>query len=228
MRKNADFGYTVPADAPHVPLNMYRPQRDAEAEARDLFERMAQRRTVRMFSDAPVSRATMEWCIQTASTAPSGANKQPWRFVAVSNPATKRLIRDAAEAEEREFYASRASERWLADLRQLGTDPDKRFLEIAPWLVVVFALRQTDDGGQVYYLQESVGIATGMFLAACHLAGLATLTHTPSPMTFLRDVLGRPAHEKPFLLIPVGYPTDDCLVPDITRKPLVDVSAWVE
>jgi len=217
-----------PADAPHVTLERYAPGVPAEGAARAFFERMDKRRTVRMFSDAPISQETIEWVIRSASTAPSGAHKQPWRFVAVSSPAMKAKIRVAAEEEEREFYERRASERWLDDLRPFGTNPDKRFLEIAPWLVVVMALKKTDDGGQVYYLNESVGIATGMLLTAAHHAGLATLTHTPSPMNFLAKVLGRPEHERPFLLVPMGYPTEDCLVPELTRKPLEDVSVFIE
>ncbi|MFI4897782.1 MAG: nitroreductase family protein, partial [Phycisphaerales bacterium JB059] len=204
-----------PPDAPHEPLERYEPGTASEVAARGFYEVMRKRRTVRMFSDAPVSRETIEWVIRSAGTAPSGANKQPWRFVAVSDPGTKARIRSAAEEEERAFYTSRASERWLEDLRPFGTDPDKRFLEIAPWLVVVFALKKTDDGGQTYYLNESVGIATGMLLAAAHHAGLATLTHTPSPMGFLRETLGRPENERPYLLIPMGYPTRDCVVPRI-------------
>ncbi|MEM1184336.1 MAG: nitroreductase family protein [Planctomycetota bacterium] len=217
-----------PADAPHVPLDRYAPPGTGESEARAFFERMDKRRTVRMFSDTPVSRETIEWVIRAASTAPSGAHKQPWRFVAVGSAEMKSKIRAAAEEEEREFYERRASERWLDDLKPFGTNPDKRFLEIAPWLVVVMALKKTDDGGQVYYLNESVGIATGLLLAAAHHAGLATLTHTPSPMQFLAKVLGRPEHERPFLLVPMGYPTEDCVVPELVRKPLSDVSVFVE
>ena len=167
-----------PEDAPHVKLDRYVPPGPAEAEARGFYERMNKRRTVRMFSDRPVSRETIEWVIRAASTAPSGAHKQPWRFVAVSSAEVKSKIRAAAEEEEREFYERRASERWLEDLRPFGTNPDKRFLDIAPWLVVVMALKKADDGGQVYYLNESVGIATGMLLTAAHFAGLATTSST--------------------------------------------------
>ncbi|MEZ6241577.1 MAG: nitroreductase family protein [Phycisphaerales bacterium] len=217
-----------PADAPHIPLESHEPPEGAEAAARRFYETMKLRRTVRMFSDRPVSRETIEWVIRAAGTAPSGANKQPWRFVAVSNPEMKRKIREAAEGEEREFYERRASERWLEDLKPFGTNPDKRFLEIAPWLIVVFALKKTDDGGQTYYLNESVGIAVGMLLTAAHQAGLVTLTHTPSPMGFLREVLGRPEHEKAYLLIPVGYPTEDCVVPKIERKGIDEIGVFVE
>ncbi len=195
-----------------------------------LHDALRRRRSVRMFSDRPVERAVVEGLIRCATTAPSGANKQPWRFVCVSDPAIKRRIREAAEHEERLFYERRANDEWLADLEPFGTDPDKSFLEVAPWLVVVMALYKTDDGGQVYYVKESVGLAAGAFLCAAQLAGLATLTHTPSPMAFLREVLGRPEHEKPFLLIPVGHPAEDCVVPEraIHRKPLDQVAVWHE
>lgn len=191
--------------------------------ARRFFEVMRTRRTVRDFSDRPVSRETIEWICRAAGSAPSGANKQPWRFVAIDDPALKREIRLGAEAEEREFYARKANAEWLADLRIFGTDEHKPFLEIAPWLIVVFKLNRTDDDRQVYYVNESVGIAVGLLLAAAHHAGLATLTHTPSPMAFLGKILNRPANEKPYLLIPVGYPAADCTVPDIQRKPLEEI-----
>lgn len=206
-----------------VRLERYEPGVTPEAGARGFYEVMRRRRTVRMFSERPVSIETIEWICRAAGTAPSGANKQPWRFVAVADPALKKQIREGAEVEEREFYERRAGEEWLRDLEPFGTDEDKEFLEIAPWLIVVFKLMKTDDGGQVYYANESVGIAVGMLLAAAHHAGLATLTHTPSPMKFLGPILGRPAHERPFLLIPVGYPAEDCVVPDITRKALDEI-----
>lgn len=211
----------------HVPLERFDPGvPDAEAAER-FFDIMRRRRTVRMFSDRPVPIETIEWIIRAAGTAPSGANKQPWRFVAVGDSEMKRRIRIAAEEEEREFYGRRASEEWLRDLAPFGTDEHKDFLEIAPWLIVVFKMMKTDDGGQVYYVNESVGIATGLLLAAAHHAGLATLTHTPSPMGFLSEVLERPDHERPFLLIPIGYPADDCVVPDVQRKPLGEIMAKV-
>ena len=196
-----------------------------EAAARAFCEAMQKRRSIREFSDRPVSRETIEWIVRTAHSAPSGANKQPWRFVCVQDAATKRKIRLGAEAEEREFYERRANDEWLADLSPLGTDAEKPFLEIAPWLVVVFQLTKGDDGGQVYYLKESVGLACGMLLTAAHLAGLATLTHTPSPMAFLNDILDRPKHERPFLLIPIGYPAEHCTVPRaaMQRRPLDSV-----
>ena len=200
-----------------------------EAAARAFCEAMQKRRSIREFSDRPVSKETIEWIVRAAHSAPSGANKQPWRFVCVQDAATKRKIRLGAEAEEREFYERRANDEWLADLAPLGTDAEKPFLEIAPWLVVVFQLTKGDDGGQVYYLKESVGIACGMLLTAAHLAGLATLTHTPSPMAFLNDILGRPKHERPFLLIPIGHPADHCTVPRaaMQRRPLDEVMVVV-
>jgi len=196
-----------------------------EEAARAFYEATCTRRSIRHFSDRPVSRQTIEWLVRTAASAPSGANKQPWRFVCVQDASLKRRIREAAEAEERAFYESRASERWLADLAPLGTDWRKEFLEQAPWVVAIFVLARDDDGGQVYYPLESVGLAAGFFLAAAHHAGLATLTHTPSPMGFLRTVLGRPPHERPFLLVPVGHPAADCRVPAaaLRRKPLEQV-----
>lgn len=217
-----------PDDAPHVPFKPLDPGVPSAEAARAFSEIVRARRTVRMFSDRPVPRETIEHVIRAAGSAPSGANKQPWRFVAVSNPKIKQKIRAAAEEEEREFYGRRASDRWLDDLRPFATNPDKAFLEIAPWLIVVFALKKTDDGGQVYYVNESVGIATGLLLTAAHHAGLATLTHTPSPMTFLSEVLGRPGHEKPYLLIPIGYATDNCVVPAIERKGLDEIAVFVE
>ena len=208
----------------HIPYQprMAEPSPDAAAEA--YYEALAQRRSVRFFSDTPVPRSLIETIVAAAGTAPSGANKQPWRFVAVSNPQIKRRIREGAEAEEQAFYDSRASEDWLRDLAPLGTDASKPFLEEAPWLIVVFKLMEDDlkqnESKRVYYVNESVGIAAGMLLGAAAHAGLATLTHTPSPMGFLGKLLERPAYERPFLLIPVGWAADTCTVPDIQRKPL--------
>jgi nitroreductase len=219
---------------PFIRLKPYVPALPPEAAAQRFYETMRQRRSVRMFSDKVVSRESIEWIIRAGGTAPSGANKQPWRFVAVSDPGLKRKIREGAEAEEREFYERRASAEWLADLAPLETTADKRFLEVAPWLIVVFKLAKTDEGaatgegGQVYYVNESVGLACGLLIAAAHHAGLATLTHTPSPMKFLGHLLNRPAHERPFLLIPVGYPAADCMVPDIMRKPLSEIAVFEE
>ncbi|MBY0114095.1 MAG: nitroreductase family protein [Phycisphaerales bacterium] len=216
-----------PKSVPHVPFVPNQPPVEA---ARAFYETMRQRRSVRFFSSQDVSEEIIRWCVSAAGTAPSGANKQPWRFVAVRNKELKHQIRAAAEAEEREFYARRATPQWLADLAPLGTDPDKEFLDIAPWLIVVFKLMREDPradasepAGQVYYVNESVGIACGLLIAAIHQAGLVTLTHTPSPMGFLSKLLGRPDHERPFLLLPVGHPADGCVVPDIARKPLDEI-----
>ncbi len=211
------------SDIPAIPWSALEPAASPEEASRRLYDVLETRRSVREFSDRPVSRETIENIVRVANTAPSGANKQPWRFVCVQEPELKRQIRAAAEREERLFYTERASDRWLADLAPLGVSEEKPYLERAPWLIVVFKLTRTDDGEQVYYLNESVGIACGFLLTAVHHAGLAALTHTPSPMRFLSDILGRPEHEKPFLLIPVGYPEPGCRVPDIRRKPLDEV-----
>jgi nitroreductase len=186
------------------------------------------RRSVRHFSDAPVPREVMELAIRTASTSPSGAHRQPWTFVLVGDPALKRQIRVAAEKEEYENYeGGRLPPHWREALEPLGTDWHKPFLETAPWLVVVFAQRYgLDDAGNRhhhFYVKESVGIACGILIATLHRLGLATLTHTPSPMAFLSHILERPANERPFILFPVGYPADDCTVPELTRKALGDV-----
>jgi len=199
-------------------------------------EIMLRRRSVRHFSPDPVPLELIKLAICTAATAPSGANQQPWRFVAVSSPDIKRRIREAAEAEEREFYEHRAPNEWLEALAPLGTDWHKEFLEVAPWLIVVFrvdhALATTPDGAEVkhkhYYVMESVGLACGFLLAALHQAGLATLTHTPSPMGFLSRILNRPKNEKPYLLIPVGYPAANARVPEIGKKPLEEIMTVVE
>jgi iodotyrosine deiodinase len=216
-----------PASPPLVPLPPRERPADATEAARAFAAMMATRRSIRDFSTRPVPRETIEACVAAAASAPSGANKQPWTFVAVGDPAIKREIRVAAEAEERKFYEKRANDEWLADLGLLGTDASKPFLEDAPWLVVLFKKMKDDRAerisDQVYYVNESVGIAAGLFIAAVHAAGLATLTHTPSPMQFLAGILGRPAHERPFLLLPVGYPADGCLVPDIRKRPLQEV-----
>ncbi|MGB0952899.1 MAG: nitroreductase family protein [Planctomycetota bacterium] len=203
----------------------YDPGCPPEQAAREFHEILSRRRSIRAFSDQPVSKGTVEWIISAATSAPNGANKQPWRFVAVSDPAIKHQIRLAAEEEERALYGGRASEEWLEDLAPLGTDDVKEYLDLAPWLIIVFRLTSTDEGGKTYYSNESLGIATGMLLAAAQFAGLSTLTHTPSPMRFLAELLGRPAHEKPYMLIPLGYPADDCTVPAhaIERKPLEEV-----
>ena len=217
-----------------VPLPGYRELSPDQmrTEAQAFLERMRLRRTVRNFSDRPVPREVLEACLLAAGTAPNGANRQPWRFVAVSNPEIKRRIRDAAEAEEREFYGGRAPKEWIEALAHLGTDDQKPFLERAPWLVVIFAesYEVNADGDRLknYYVTESVGIATGMLITALHHAGLVTLTHTPSPMKFLNDILDRPDNERPFLVLVVGYPEDGATVPDITKKPLSDIAVFVE
>lgn len=194
----------------------------------EFYELMNKRRTVRDFSDAPVPFEIIERAIATAGTAPSGANMQPWRFVVVQDSEVKRRIREAAEAEERESYEHRMPERWLSRLAPLGTDWHKPFLETAPHLIVVFQINSVtdDETGEpepTYYASESTGIAVGFLLAALHTAGLATLTHTPSPMKFLSEILNRPKTEKPFVLIPVGYPAEHLQVPDIARKPLEEI-----
>lgn len=198
--------------------------------AKEFFEWANSRRTVRDFSDKPVPRQVIEYAIRTASTAPSGANKQPWTFCVVESPALKKAIRQAAEREEYENYHGRMSEAWLKDLAPLGTDWQKPFLETAPYLIVVFKrIYEMDDEGakrQNYYVTESVGLACGMLLMALHHAGLVALTHTPSPMNFLSKLLERPDNERPFLLIPVGYPAEETFVPDIERKPLEQVCVW--
>jgi nitroreductase len=200
--------------------------------ADDFYELMNRRRTVRDYSDEPVSFEIIEQAIRTAGTAPSGANMQPWRFVVVKDPDVKRQIRIAAEEEEFESYHKRMPERWLRRLAPLGTDEHKPFLEIAPYLIVVFRIdylidEETGETEPTYYAQESVGIAVGLLLAALHNAGLATLTHTPSPMKFLNQILNRPKNEKPFVLIPVGYPAKDAKVPDIKRKNLDEIMTVV-
>jgi len=197
---------------------------------RDLVVR---RRTVREFDPRPVPGAVIEACIAAAGSAPSGANQQPWHFVAVSQPDVKRRIRIAAEAEEREFYERRAPQAWLEALEPIGTDWRKPFLETAPWLIAIFVRRwgRAADGARVkhYYPTESVGIATGILITALHAAGLATLTHTPSPMGFLNEILGRPADaERPFLLLVAGHPRAGARVPDIERRPLADICTWIE
>ncbi|MEZ4322261.1 MAG: nitroreductase family protein [Myxococcota bacterium] len=215
----------------HVP---YRPVRLApeasQTRGEAFYAELDARRSVRFFSDAPVPRTLVELAIRTASTAPSGAHMQPWTFVAVSDPELKRRIREAAEAEERESYETRMSDEWRAALAPLGTDWRKPYLETVPWIVVLFAQRWGvgPDGERIkhYYVTESCGIAAGLFVAALHHMGLATLTHTPSPMGFLSELLERPAHEKPLILFPIGYPSDDATVPDLERKPLAEVSVW--
>ena len=215
-----------------IPLEPYPRYTEDEMRLRAnaLYEQSSRRRTVREFSDTPVPRDVIDTCIRTAGTAPSGANQQPWHFAVVSDPNIKRQIREAAEAEEREFYAHRASDEWLQALSHLGTDADKPFLEVAPFLIVVFALvNRTDENGERtkhYYPYESTGLATGMLINALHNVGLATLTHTPNPMKFLNEVLGRPSNERPFVVLVTGYPAADVKVPDIARRPLEEIATF--
>lgn len=225
-----------PVDPRFVPLDMPRlhPQ-EAIRRVEEFRDTVRRRRSVRDFSPDPVPLRLIEAAVEAASSAPSGANRQPWRFAVVGDPEVKRRIRAAAEAEERAFYERRATPEWLADLAPLGTDWRKPFLTDAPWLIVVFRLDYepaaladgTEERHKNYYVQESVGIAVGFLLVALHAAGLATLTHTPSPMGFLGEVLARPRHERPYLLIPVGHPVPDAMVPDLRRKTLDEVRVRV-
>lgn len=224
----------------HILINgyrhiLYRRQPISENETLDssktFYETMDARRSVREYSNQPVSKEVIENIIKTASTAPSGAHKQPWTFCAISNTELKTKIRLAAEKEERESYASRMSERWLKDLEPLGTDTNKPFIEDAPWVIVVFKRIYEHDETEKhnnYYVNESVGIACGMLITAIHNAGLVTLTHTPSPMNFLSKLLERPANERAFLLLPVGYAKQPVYVPDIKRKSLDEVAVFYE
>ncbi len=215
-----------------VPLRFERVSpEESLRRARAWLEEVRRRRTVREFAPEPIPMEAVDAAIEVAASAPSGANRQPWRFVVVRDPETKRRIREAAEAEEREFYERRATPEWLADLAPLGTDWRKPFLEVAPCLIVMFRLDYepvrlpdgTEHHHKNYSVQESVGIAAGFLLLALHHAGFATLTHTPSPMGFIAEILGRPKHERPYLLIPVGYPAPDALVPAIEKKSLDEV-----
>lgn len=200
-----------------------------EERARAFYEDMRLRRTVRDFSNQAIPQKIIKYAIRTAGSAPSGANKQPWFFVAVSDPALKEKIRSEAEKEEKAFYAGKAGKEWLRDLEHLGTDEHKPFLETAPWLIVVFQQNygldpDTGKRSKNYYIHESVGLACGLLIAALHHAGLATLTHTPSPMVFLRDLLGRPKNERAVMIIVAGYPDDHAMVPDIKRKELGEIA----
>jgi nitroreductase len=216
------------------PLAGYReyPPHEMRERAESFREEMSRRRTVRDFSPRPIERAVIENCLEAAGTAPSGANLQPWHFTVITDAQLKRRIREAAEIEEKEFYEGRAPAEWLAALAPLGTDAHKPFLETAPVLIAIFAQRHglLPDGRKVkhYYVPESVGIATGFLIAGLHRCGLATLTHTPSPMNFLNEICGRPAQEKPYLLLVVGYPTEGCKVPQAggVKKPLAEIVDW--
>lgn len=210
---------------PYAGLPISQPTTVLEAD----YEIARRRRSIRHFSDKSVPREAIETAIRIAGTAPSGANRQPWFFVAIGDPEIKARIRREAEREEKDFYENRAPADWLEALAPLGTDFHKAYLEIAPWIIVVFR-RDFDLEGERrlknYYMTESVGIAVGFLIQALHRAGLCALTHTPAPMTFLREICGRPANEKPFLLMPVGYAAEDCVVPDISRKPIADILQW--
>ncbi|MBQ0862618.1 nitroreductase family protein [Streptomyces sp. A73] len=213
-----------PSRCPTVPLRPLEiPAQQAEDRARSFYEIMSRRRTVRDFDSRPVPEAVLEWAVRTAATAPSGAHVQPWRFVVLTDPDRKRRLRAAAEEEEREFYRRRASDEWLAALAPLGTDEHKPFLQKAPAVIVVFEVHKGPHTPRPYYTKESVGIAVGFLLATLHQAGLATLTHTPSPMRFLNEICERPAEERGAYVIPVGYPAPGTRVPDLTRKELEEV-----
>ncbi len=218
-------------DDPFIPYSAPRlPAEQMIAQGRAFFEHMDARRSVRHFSSDPVPKEAIEYAIRAASTAPSGAHMQPWTFVAVDDPATKRAIREAAEQEERRSYETRMSDEWRRALAPLGTDWHKPYLETVPYIVVVFeqSTGVDDEGGprKHYYVRESVGIACGMFITALHTMGLSTLTHTPNPMGFVTRILGRPANEKPYILFPVGYAAADAQVPALERKPLDAVCVW--
>ncbi len=216
----------------HIPYKMESfSEKEMTERSKSYFDWLEERRSVRDFTDKAVPKAVIENLIKTASTAPSGAHKQPWTFCAVSDPAIKKQIRIAAEAEEKESYESRMSERWKEDLKPMGTNWQKPFLETVPWLIIVFKRVYEMDGdvkANNYYVNESVGIATGMLISAIHNAGLVTLTHTPSPMNFLANILERPKNERAFLLLPVGYPSSDALVPNNRRKGLEEMSVFYE
>jgi len=227
---------TKSVEPEYVPLEGYEEYTETEMlkKAQAVLKNLNARRTIREFSDRPVPRTLIETCIEAAGTAPSGANHQPWHFVAIGNADVKKRIREAAEEEEREFYGRRASEEWLEALSPLGTDTNKPFLETAPWLIAVFA--QKRGGVEVgmdkknYYVTESVGLAAGMLITALHSAGLGTLTHTPAPMGFLTEICGRPKTEKPFVLLVTGYPAEDAVVPKhaLIKKSLADISTFLD
>lgn len=217
----------------HVPLEGF-PARSAEEmlrQAKAFCDRMKTRRSVRQFSDKPVARETIEACVRAAGTAPSGANHQPWFFACIGSSEKKRQIRQAAEAEERAFYTGRASAEWLDALAPIGTDADKPYMETAPWLICIFAQRrggvEAGEDRKNYYINESVGIATGLLIAACHEAGLATLVHTPNPMSFLNEFCGRPSTEKPYLILVAGHPAEGAMVPKhaLKKKSIEEIAA---
>lgn len=221
------------ADEKFIPLEGFDERTGEEMVARSgtFYDLMRRRRTVRDFSDRPVPRAVIENAIRTAGTAPSGANKQPWHFAVITSPEAKARLRAAAEAEEREFYGGRATDDWLQDLEPFGTDADKPFLEIAPYLIAVFrenyGLNEKGERTNNYYVHESAGLAAGLLIASLHHAGLATLTHTPSPMNFLNEICGRPKNERATMLVVAGYPAEGVKVPNISKKTLEEVSSWI-
>ncbi len=227
MKTSAETHVPLSADFPHYP--------EAEMQARAIafHKEMQSRRSVRSFSSQAVPQETIEQCVLAAGTAPSGANHQPWYFACVGSEAKKKDIRAAAEAEEREFYSGRAAQEWIDALAPIGTDADKPYMEIAPWLICIFAQRRggirEGDDKKNYYIHESVGIATGILISACHTAGLATLVHTPNPMKFLNGICGRPETEKPFLILVAGYPADDAMVPNhaLVKKPLGEIASFL-
>ena len=227
MQTSPETHEPLAADFPSYPLE------EMQARAAAFHEAMQSRRSVRAFSDRPVPREIIESCVRAAGTAPSGANHQPWFFACAGSSEIKQKIRSAAEEEERAFYAGRASEEWLDALAPIGTDADKPYMEIAPWLICIFAQRRggvsEGEDKKNYYIHESVGIATGMLLAACHTAGLATLVHTPNPMKFLNELCGRPATEKPFLILVAGYPAEGAEVPKhaLVKKPLEAIASFL-
>ncbi len=225
-----DYNYDPIPLPPREALSM----QESRERAKAYYEFIRTRHSVRHFSDKPVERGIIEACVRAAGTAPSGANHQPWHFACVSDPATKREIRIAAEKEEREFYGGKAGDEWLKDLQELGTDAQKPFLETAPWLIGIFAERYGfDDNGEKrknYYMPESVGIATGFLINALHEAGLSTLTHTPNPMKFLNEILHRPSNERPYILLVVGHAADDAMIPRAAtcKKPLETIASFIE
>lgn len=215
---------------PHTDYKEY-PVQEMKERAKNFYNDLKRRRTVRDFSSKPVPKEIIEHCILAAGTAPNGANKQPWHFAVVESATIKKKLRDAAEDEEHEFYHRRAPQDWLDDLEQFDTDEHKPFLEDAPYLIGIFAesyaLNEKGNKEKNYYVKESVGIATGMLITALHHAGLVTLTHTPSPMGFLNEVMNRPENEKPFLLLVVGYPADGVEVPDLEKKSIREISSFI-
>lgn len=227
MKTSAETHVPLSADFPHYP--------EAEMQARAIafHKEMQSRRSVRSFSSQAVPQEIIEQCVLAAGTAPSGANHQPWYFACVGSEAKKKDIRAAAEAEEREFYSGRAAQEWIDALAPIGTDADKPYMEIAPWLICIFAQRRggirEGDDKKNYYIHESVGIATGILISACHTAGLATLVHTPNPMKFLNGICGRPETEKPFLILVAGYPANDAMVPNhaLVKKPLGEIASFL-